>query len=69
MKNFSSNKIKDSEFEVKLTYISENNKIAKVSKTGMITSKKTGSTNVFIIAELANGTKVSFSKRITVHKE
>lgn len=52
--------------EVKLNYVSNNKKIVTVNSNGKITGKKIGTATIFVTAELADGTKKTFSLIIKV---
>lgn len=47
--------------EVKISYTSENKKIATVNSNGKITGKKKGTTNIHVTVELAVGAKETFT--------
>jgi len=52
--------------EVKISYSSDNSKIAKVNSNGKITGKKKGKAKIHVTAELADGTKKVFSFTVKV---
>lgn len=52
--------------EVKISYSSSNNKIAKVNSVGKVTGKKKGKATIDVTAELADGAKRVFTVAITV---
>lgn len=65
VKEFSSS-LSESYNEVKISYKSENKKIATVNSSGKITGIKKGTAKIFVTVELADGTKKIFPLKIKV---
>lgn len=54
--------------EAKISYESVNPKVASVSKNGVVTAKKAGTTKVRTIVQLRNGEKKTYTTVVTVNK-
>lgn len=65
MKDFDSN-VSQSTYGAVITYKSSNTKVATVSKTGVITTKKAGKATITVTVKLSNGKTKNYKTEVTV---